>query len=325
MSEIALEWQRWALERLCEGAAEDAVRAELAAQGASDDLAARTVTALRSAPELALARRMARRVHQLEQVTRLLSKTARTSEALERRKGLSGPRFFADYYAQNRPVVLTDVVARSFEGSFSPKFLARVLKGVPIEVCTGRDGDPTPDSNWKDHTETLPVDEYVARVLDAGESNDLYLIANNRVMENDEVFAKLRPRLKCDARYLDDERLRGNTSLWIGPRGTATPLHHDTCNILFCQLHGKKRFRIAPPTEAAFLESCESVYAPAELAEHVWIREVVLAPGDCLFLPVGWWHDVTALDISVSLSFLNFKRTNRFDEYLPGARTFQGR
>jgi ribosomal protein L16 Arg81 hydroxylase len=31
-----------------------------------------------------------------------------------------------------------------------------------------------------------------------------------------------------------------------------------------------------------------------------------LNPGEALFIPVGWWHHVRALDVSISVSFTNF-------------------
>jgi quercetin dioxygenase-like cupin family protein len=36
------------------------------------------------------------------------------------------------------------------------------------------------------------------------------------------------------------------------------------------------------------------------------ILEVVVEPGEFLFIPVGWWHWVKALDISISVSFTSF-------------------
>ena len=35
----------------------------------------------------------------------------------------------------------------------------------------------------------------------------------------------------------DPERWKSCTAFWFGPAGTVTPLHHDTCNILFVQLY----------------------------------------------------------------------------------------
>ena len=46
--------------------------------------------------------------------------------------------------------------------------------------------------------------------------------------------------------------------------------------------------------------------------------EVVLQPGESLFIPAGWWHDVLALDVSVSLAINAFARPNAFGWYTPG-------
>ena len=35
-------------------------------------------------------------------------------------------------------------------------------------------------------------------------------------------------------------------------------------------------------------------------------------PGDMLFIPVGWWHDISSLSFSVSLTFVNFHLRNAF-------------
>jgi ribosomal protein L16 Arg81 hydroxylase len=39
---------------------------------------------------------------------------------------------------------------------------------------------------------------------------------------------------------------------------------------------------------------------------------VLLDPGQVLFLPVGWWHHVRSMDISISLSFTNFRAANDY-------------
>jgi ribosomal protein L16 Arg81 hydroxylase len=44
------------------------------------------------------------------------------------------------------------------------------------------------------------------------------------------------------------------------------------------------------------------------------VIETVIGPGDALFLPVGWWHAVEALSLSVSVSFTSFQRSNAHHE-----------
>ena len=48
------------------------------------------------------------------------------------------------------------------------------------------------------------------------------------------------------------------------------------------------------------------------------VHRVTLAPGDALFVPLGWWHQVTALDFSVTVTHTNFRWKNDFHEGHPG-------
>jgi hypothetical protein len=49
--------------------------------------------------------------------------------------------------------------------------------------------------------------------------------------------------------------------LWIGSSGTHTPLHHGTDNSVFCQVRGRKRFRLAPPASLGLLDGSRGVYS----------------------------------------------------------------
>ena len=45
---------------------------------------------------------------------------------------------------------------------------------------------------------------------------------------------------------------------------------------------------------------------------------VTVDAGEALFIPAGWWHDVRALDDSVSLAINAFARPNHYEWYGPG-------
>jgi hypothetical protein len=45
---------------------------------------------------------------------------------------------------------------------------------------------------------------------------------------------------------------------------------------------------------------------------YVKVMEVVVEPGETVFLPVGWWHAVESLDRSISTSFNNFLFPNNW-------------
>ena len=122
------------------------------------------------------------------------------------------------------------------------------------------------------------------------------------------------------------EKMRSSSALWFGPAGTITALHHDTSNILFCQIYGRKRLRIAPPDNPLLLPLARGLYshldprdpAPEHVEAAASMFDVVVEPGDALFIPVGWWHHVEALDVSISLALNGFGRNNVFPWYLPG-------
>jgi len=167
----------------------------------------------------------------------------------------------------------------------------------------------------------------VDRVLAAGETNDFYLVANNHAMRR-KGFAALLERIVLDESYFDRSRLLRGASRWLGPKGTVTSLHHDETNVLFHQVYGRKQFLLIRPDAIPALEGARGFYAlddPEHLdptRRRAWkgvpIACVVLEPGEALFIPVGWWHHVRALDVSISLSLMCFRRPNKFAWYRPG-------
>lgn len=42
------------------------------------------------------------------------------------------------------------------------------------------------------------------------------------------------------------------------------------------------------------------------------VFEVMPEPGELLFVPVGWWHQVEALEPSISVTFTCFAYPNRY-------------
>jgi hypothetical protein len=321
--QVAPEWHAWAAENLALGAPRADVTAELVGEGLTAEQAASLVGALYTNPLfagfVAERRKRARR----EQVLALSTALRRTA-TIERRTAPSADEFYQRYYAANTACVFTDFTAGWPARNWSPQWLADTFGDVEMEIASNRTVDPLADRKLDDHREKTTMREYVARVLAAGTSNDIYTVANNKNMDRPE-FQRLLDDVVFRADYFNPKHLLGGTSFWFGPGGTTTPLHHDNTNILFHQLYGEKRFVLAPPWELALLDCAEGYYSACDpdavpASEHnVHYTEITLRPGDTLFLPVGYWHKVTALSVSISFSQLNLNKPNAFRDYAPGA------
>jgi len=101
---------------------------------------------------------------------------------------------------------------------------------------------------------------------------------------------------------------------WIGNRTTALA-HHDMSNNVACCLVGRRRFTLFPPeqvenlypgplepTPGGQVVTMADIHAPdferfPRLREALAVAEVAeLEPGDALFYPAMWWHQVDALE-----------------------------
>ncbi|MDB5960936.1 MAG: transcription factor [Massilia sp.] len=106
----------------------------------------------------------------------------------------------------------------------------------------------------------------------------------------------------------------GPPRFWIGPARTVTPLHCDFDDNIFAQIWGTKRIFLCPPHHDEFLyireanpllfgspvdpESLDFIQFP--LARQASMIEVIVEPGDMLYVPAGWYHQVRALTFSLS-------------------------
>jgi hypothetical protein len=108
----------------------------------------------------------------------------------------------------------------------------------------------------------------------------------------------------------------GPPRFWLGPAGTVTPLHCDYDDNIFAQVWGTKRIFLVPPHHGEFLYVREanpvlfgSPFDPERpdfdaypLARRAAPVECIVAPGDMLYVPAGWFHQVRALTFSLSVN-----------------------
>ena len=110
--------------------------------------------------------------------------------------------------------------------------------------------------------------------------------------------------------------------VFIGPAGTVTPLHVDLfgTHAWLAQIAGRKRCWLYAPSDAGYLYDGRVNPLMPDLNQFPLYRkaspiELVLEPGEVLFIPTGWMHYVIALEKSITLTF-NFVDASNFASHM---------
>jgi hypothetical protein len=325
------EWRRWLAENLImdshpQGLFETLVRAGVSVADAHTE-----VNAALSSPYIAGAQRLKNRLAKHDWILDNQRRMSRlVSPEVPRIHQLSSDAFLNDFYTAGRPVVITGMMedwpARQkwnfdyFKDNFGNK---------EVQVQFGRNSDENYELNKLKHQKTMSFGEYVDLVRNAGTTNDFYMTANND-SQNRVALSELWKDIVQMPEYLDPNAPGG--FFWFGPAGTITPFHHDLTNNFMAQVIGRKRVLIVPACEVNQIYNHEHCFTHVDgrnidytrypAMRDAQVLECIIGPGDILFLPVGCWHFVEGLEVSVTVSFTNFKWDNNFTERYPAQTAF---
>lgn len=245
-------------------------------------------------------------------------------DRVERVASLTPELLLSRYVNRGRPVVITDV-GRDWPAlkQWTPSYLGRSFGDVRVHVRGSRVG-------LRDIGD-LPLSEYIDWLLEARLG-----IRDGRpaspLLAPYHASHAVKPYVAYDAALMQTELRRDlefgpllpkgyyfrTTRCWIGPEGTATPLHFDSWGFnFFYQVFGRKRFILFGPDETHLLYPSDvfefnTVYSRVSVPRPDYERFprfkeahpvcVTLNPGEILVLPRCWWHDVEALETSISVN-----------------------
>jgi hypothetical protein len=201
---------------------------------------------------------------------------------------------------------------------WTPDYLKQKIGARLIEFQGGRAGNPSFERDKDTHRREARFDAFMDMILKPESVNDAYITAYNS-SRNLEALATLQEDLGFLDKFLDTGSENPSGMMWIGPAGTVTSLHHDLTNNFIAQLVGRKAIKLLPASEVGKLyndmhvfsevpdldDSCLDLSRYPRLSE-LRIYDVILYPGEIIFMPLGWWHQVKALDFSVTITYTNF-------------------
>jgi hypothetical protein len=231
--------------------------------------------------------------------------------SIERIAALENSSLAEEYVRPGRPVVISGA---AFEwgpmAAWTPEKLESRLdaKLVRVSLSAGVFRYGAGDSFTYD---IMTFRQAAAAIRSVGPAGGVYVMQ--------QPIARSFPELCADVRAPE---LAGAESavahFWFGSANNVTPLHYDAVCNLFRQVYGRKRFLLysptffdemyPPPAGGPFAHVSPVDAERPDLTRHprfagVKPHEVVLDPGDTLFLPPFWWHCVRSLDISISVNF----------------------
>ena len=332
-------WRRWCAENVLLGNSEASMVQAMLNAGVDRDTASAEVRAAANHPYVRAARQLGAvpapgggmlqaKIGKRDWVLECYRRAARQAGwhgKVPRVPKLPRQQFLDEYYALNRPVVITGAMddwpalTRWTFPELKRRFGARV---VSVQANRGS------DANYEQNSERLRRDmtfgEYVDLVESSGETNDFYITANNSGT-NKKALEELWDDIVSFPEYLRNDDPDNRGFFWFGPKGTVTPLHHDLTNNFMAQVRGRKLVRLVAPYDLAHVYNNRHCYTQIDLERidydrfplfrDVTVTDLEIGPGDLLFLPVGWWHYVRGLEVSITMTFTNFAFDNDFHSF----------
>jgi Cupin-like domain len=323
-------WLQWIAEQRLRDCSPESMQQTMTGAGCDAAESRAAIAAVEASPLFKAARRHQQLQRKLESVAGNVQRMWELSpryRTIEKRPTPGAEEFIERYVAGCRPVVFTDV-ARDWPAArrWSPQDLKARFGHLDVEIQAERGGDAKYEENKLALRRQVRLATFVDQVVSGGATNDYYLTANNEMLRRPE-FAPLLDDIGTLPPFFDRAQLAAKSSFWFGPGGTVTPLHHDTLMLCHTQIVGRKRWRFVSPLQWAHVYNHSGVYSPVDVDRPDRVRhpdfakatmlEVVVEPGETMFLPLGWWHQVTALDVSLSFSFSNLALHNHYEYTQP--------
>lgn len=274
-----------------------------------------------ASPEEAIAKKQAqerkdaqvRGVNSIQEMREAIKRAGRDLPTISEvpRMGILDAAAFRARATQGLPFVITGLVSRWPLSALTPQTLRERFSHLPVRARVGDYINTAfaPDRAMQDMT----MLEYLELVATGPHDLPPYL-GNLELRELNSMcywpayFGKMGP-----------------PRFWLGPAGTVTPLHCDYDDNIFAQIWGTKRIFLSPPHHHEFLYPSEanailfgSPFDPEApdfekfpLACQATMIECIMNPGELLYVPAGWYHQVRALTFSLS--------ANRWARALPFA------
>jgi hypothetical protein len=217
--------------------------------------------------------------------------------------------FDSNYLQPQKPVIIKGLADQTFAGKeWSIDYFKKTMGDVLLDVY---DNSNTKAASSAYTTADLKMKfrDYL-EIIEKNEHTDLRIFLCNLFKYNPE----LRKQYPCPAFFKGLLDHKGY--MFFGGKDTTVRIHYDIdmSNVLHTHFGGKKRVVLIAPEYSTFLYRLpfntyslvnfdNPDYNKFPALKYVKGYEVILEPGDTLFMPSGYWHYMTYLEGSFSVSY----------------------
>ncbi|WP_353931421.1 cupin-like domain-containing protein [Okeanomitos corallinicola TIOX110] len=237
--------------------------------------------------------------------------------------------------AYSKPVIITGKIEewKAFH-SWSLDYLNGVVGDKELDINISNKNKIftfDPDTGDTLSSTKMQFSEFTNWITQENKSDQYYYLQQNPIKL---MFPELLPDIEVPDYISQKSFIVSN--LWIGTGGNTTPLHWDAAQNILCQVRGRKKLLLFAPNQTPFLYP-HSVDSKAPHLSYLNIDkpdfdkfpkfkeaqviECVLEPGEMLFMPPFWWHQVYSLEqVNIAVNF--WWKANLKDYFTPQARNF---
>lgn len=330
VSEEEKKWVEWTAECLTQGYPENDLIKIMTNEGMQEARAQEILTKIKFLPLYSSLDKITQRYKRACSVLNNYQTLREQDPFYDRIERIPCPtlhEFFYKYWLGCKPVIITDAAANcDILQSWTFERFAKEFGEEEIEIQTGRESDKDFEINSAAHKTKTTVKDFIDNIHEqSSDTNDIYMTANNQVFAKTKFKQLLKELGQLPSFMSTDPESIGWRHLWMGPKGTVTPFHHDSCALIHLQIKGSKLWRLVSPFEYGNVYNHRDVFSLVDafdinydiypLMRGVKYTDVVINPGETIFLPMGWWHAVKSLDKTISISMTDFAFPNNVWSY----------
>lgn len=230
-------------------------------------------------------------------------------------------------FSSRKPVIITGKLTdwKSYS-LWSVDYLNNLVgnKEINVNISPNKIFTFDPQAQFTITSKKMKFTDFTNWIVQKKTTNEYYYLQQSSIKTS---FPELLPDIEVPD-YIE-QKLFIIANLWIGTGGNISPLHYDMSENFLCQLRGRKRVLLFEPKQTSLLypfpahskiphmsqlnidQIDRDKFPKFQKAKYI---DCMLEPGEMLFIPAFWWHQVYSLDqLNIAINF--WWKTN-FKEYL---------